>query len=161
MNDTLKIDDIDKEIIKILQDNFPLTSRPYLEAAKKIGISEEEVLERIKRLKELGVVRRISANIRHRLVGIKANAMVAWKVPKEKVEEVGKMLASFSEVTHCYEREIVPNKWEFNVFTMIHGYSKDEVEEIVRKISEKVGIKDYIMLYSVKEYKKTYKKFGG
>ncbi len=155
------LDDTDKKIIRILQDNFPLTSRPYLEAAKKLGISEEEVIKRIKRLKKLGIVRRISANVRHRLIGIKANAMVAWKVPEEKVEEVGKMLASFSEVTHCYERETVKGVWDYNIFTMIHGYTKDEVEEIVRKISEKIGIKDYIMLYSVKEYKKTYKKYEG
>ena len=156
-----EIDDIDKKIIKVLQDNFPLTSRPYLEAAKKIGVDEEEIIERIKRLKELGIVRRISANVRHRKIGIKANAMIAWKVPESMVEEVGRKLASFEEVTHCYERETIPEKWDYNVFTMIHGYSKDEVEKIVREISEKVGIKDYIILYSVKEYKKTYKKFEG
>ncbi len=99
--------------------------------------------------------------MRHRKIGIKANAMIAWKVPESMVEEVGRKLASFEEVTHCYERETIPEKWDYNVFTMIHGYSKDEVEKIVREISEKVGIKDYIILYSVKEYKKTYKKFEG
>jgi DNA-binding Lrp family transcriptional regulator len=154
------LDNTDKEILKILQDNVPLVSRPFLEVAEKLEISEEEVIKRIKRMMREGIVRRFSASIRHRKLGILANPLVAWKVPKERVEEVGKRLASFREVTHCYERAIIPGKWEYNVYTMIHGYDKKSAEKIAKKLSCAVGIKDYELLYSSKEFKKIYKRYG-
>ncbi|MEE9593898.1 MAG: hypothetical protein V3V92_00700, partial [Candidatus Hydrothermarchaeales archaeon] len=104
--------------------------------------------------------RRFSASIRHRKLGITANPMIGWKVPSERVEEVGEKMASFEEVTHCYERPIVPGKWEYNVFTMVHGYDKKSVEETAKRISEETDVKDYRLLYSTKEYKKTYKKYS-
>ena len=154
------LDNTDKEILKILQDNVPLVSRPFLEVAEKLETNEEEVIRRIKKMMREGIVRRFSASIRHRKLGILANPLVAWKVPKERVEEVGKKLASFEEVTHCYERAIIPGKWEYNVYTMIHGYDKKSVEKIVKKLSCAVGIKDYELFYSSKEFKKTYKRYG-
>lgn len=154
------MDNTDKEILKILQDSVPLVSRPFLEVAKKLEISEEEVIRRIKKMMSEGIVRRFSASMRHRKLGILANPLVVWKVPEERVEEVGKKLASLREVTHCYERATVPGKWEYNVYTMIHGYDKKSVEQIAKKLSNAVGIKNYELLYSSKEFKKTYKRYG-
>ncbi|MBI5254147.1 MAG: Lrp/AsnC family transcriptional regulator [Euryarchaeota archaeon] len=154
------MDETDREILKILQDDIPLVSRPFLEVAKKFEISEEEVIRRIKKMMSEGIVRRFSASIRHRKLGITANPLVAWKVPERRVEEVGEKLASFEEVTHCYERAIIPGKWEYNVYTMIHGYDRDDVKKTAEKLSDAIGIKDYELLYSSKEFKKTYKRYG-
>jgi DNA-binding Lrp family transcriptional regulator len=156
----VKLDDIDKKILIALQDNVPLVPRPFLVVGNELGLSEDEVIRRVKRMMDDGVVRRFSASIRHRKLGITANPMVAWKVPSDRVEEVGKKMASFEEVTHCYERPIVPGKWEYNLFTMIHGYDRKSVEEITKRISEATGISDYNLLYSIKEYKKTYKRYA-
>lgn len=154
------MDETDREILKILQDDVPLVSRPFLEVAKKLDIKEEEVIRRIKKMMSEGIVRRFSASIRHRKLGITANPLVAWKVPERRVEEVGEKLASFEEVTHCYERAIIPGKWEYNVYTMIHGYDRDDVKKTAKKLSDAIGIKDYELLYSSKEFKKTYKRYG-
>ncbi len=154
------MDETDREILKILQDDVPLISRPFLEVAKKLDIKEEEVIRRIKKMMSEGIVRRFSASIRHRKLGITANPLVAWKVPERRVEEVGEKLASFEEVTHCYERAIIPGKWKYNIYTMIHGYDRDDVKKTAKKLSDAVGIKDYELLYSSKEFKKTYKRYG-
>lgn len=155
----MSLDALDRQILLMLQDNFPLVSRPFILTAEKLGVSEEEVLRRVQRMIDEGIVRRFSASVRHRKLGISANPMCAWKVPKERVEEVGNKMAAFEEVTHCYERPTVKGKWEYNVFTMLHGYDRAGVEKTVKKISEATGIKDYKLLYSTKEYKKTYKRF--
>ena len=155
----MKLDETDAAILRIMQDNVPLVLRPFLTVAEKLGIREGEVIERVQKMVDSGVVRRFSASMRHRKLGIKANPLIAWRVPGEKIEEVGNRLASYEEVTHCYERPLVPGKWEYNLYTMIHGYDKESVEKLVGKLSKAVGIKDYLMLYSSREYKKTYKRY--
>ncbi len=155
----MKLDETDEAILRIMQDDIPLVSRPFLMVAEKLGIPEGEVMRRVQKMVDSGVVRRFSASIRHRKLGIKANPLMAWRVPEERVEEAGNKLASFEEVTHCYERAIVPGKWEYNLYTMIHGYDKESVEKLAGKLSRAVGIKDYQLLYSSREYKKTYKRY--
>lgn len=155
----MELDEVDKQILGHMQDDIPLVSRPFLVVAEKLGLGEDEVIARVKRMLDEGVVRRFSASIRHRKLGIGMNPMVAWMVPAERVEEVGERMASFEEVTHCYARATVPGKWEYNMFTMVHGYDKGSVEEIAERISKAVGIRDYRMLYSTKEYKKTYRRY--
>ncbi len=155
----MKLDSIDEDILRIMQDDIPLVSRPFKVVADKLGVSEEEVMERVRKMIKAGIVRRFSASIRHRKLGIKANPMIVWKVPEERVEEVGRLFASFDEVTHCYERATAPGKWEYNVYTMIHGYDTGSVEKLAEKLAKAAGLNDYMMLYSVKEYKKTYKRY--
>jgi len=147
-------DDLERRIIHHLQGDLPLTARPYAVLASKVGISEEEVLERIKLLKEQGTLRRFGATLRHQLAGYKANAMVGWYVPEDNMEEIGPLMATFREVSHCYERRI-QGKWKYNLFTMIHGKTKKDCEDIARRIAENTGIKDYVLLLSLKEFKKT------
>jgi DNA-binding Lrp family transcriptional regulator len=155
------MDDLDREILIRLQDDIPLVSRPFRVVAEGLGIDEGEVIERIRRMKEEGIVRRLSASLRHRKLGIGANALCIWKVPEERVEEVGRRMASFEEVTHCYERPIVPGKWEYNLFTMVHGYDRESVEAIIERIAKAVGIQDYRRLYSTREFKKVYRQYSG
>jgi len=150
-----KLDENDKAILKTLQSGIPLVSQPFAEIANKLGVGEEEVLLRIKQLLDKGVIRRFRASIGHRQVGITANAMIVWKVPRVRVEEVGRKMAEFKEVTHCYERRIIPGRWEYNVFSMVHGRNKKMCKDVAEKISEATGINDYVLIFSEREFKKT------
>jgi DNA-binding Lrp family transcriptional regulator len=148
------LDEVERRIIHYLQGDLPLTSRPFAAVASKVGIGEEELLERIELQKNRGILRRLGANVDHRLVGFRANAMIAWHVPGERVDEVGPLMATFKEVSHCYERK-TQGKWKYNLFTMIHGKSKKHCQGIARSIAEKTGISHYVSLFTIKEYKKT------
>jgi DNA-binding Lrp family transcriptional regulator len=119
-----------------------------------LSIDEEEVLERLSRLIEVEVIRRFSATIGHRALGIVANAMIVWRVLPEDVERVGEIMASFDEVTHCYERPSVP-KWPYNLYSVVHSPSRDECRRVAAEISRKAGILDYQVLFSEREFKKT------
>lgn len=148
------IDALDKKIIQLIQGDLPLDQSPFARLAERIGLSETELIERIVALKEKGVIRRFGATLRHQEAGFSSNAMVAWIVPEERIQEVGKTLAGFQEVTHCYERR--PQKdLKYNLYTMIHGEDKEGCYGIAEKMSQKVGIKDYALLFSEREFKKT------
>ena len=148
------LNDLEKKVIQYLQGDLPLTARPFAVLAEKIGIHEEELLDRIKSLKEQGILRRLGATLYHQRVGFKANAMVAWYVPNDLIDETGFLMATFQEVSHCYQRKI-EEKWRYNLFTMIHGKSKKDCQSICKRIAQKTGIKDYVLLLTLKEYKKT------
>jgi len=148
------IDELDKKIISLIQGDLPLNPRPFAVLAERIGISEDEFVKRARFLKERGVIRRFGATLRHQEAGFSANAMGAWFVPDDKVEEIGLEMAGFREVTHCYQRR--PQKdWKYNLYTMIHGDTEEECHQIARRISRKTGIDDYVLLFSQKEFKKT------
>lgn len=148
------LDDLERRIIRHLQGDLPLTSKPFAVLASRVGISEEELLERIKLQKEEGVLRRLGANLNPQLAGFRANALIAWNVPDDRMDEIGPLMASFREVSHCYERR-TQGKWKYNLFTMIHGKSREDCQGIVRAIAENTGIQDYVSLVTLKEYKKT------
>jgi DNA-binding Lrp family transcriptional regulator len=148
------IDDLDKKVIRLIQGDIPLDPRPFFAMARQIGISEEEFLERVKGLVTRGIIRRFGATLRHQEAGYNSNAMVAWLVPEKRLEEVGKTFAASRQVTHCYHRR--PQKdWPYNLFTMIHGSSRKACREIAARMAETVQIKDYAILFSEKEFKKT------
>jgi DNA-binding Lrp family transcriptional regulator len=148
------MDAIDEQILIATQDGIPLTGSPFRDIAQRLGLSEEEVVERIRLMKEKGMIRRFGASIGHRDIGILANAMCIWNVPEERVEDVGRIMASFPEVTHCYERPRRP-EWEYNLFTMVHSYTREDCEQVAARISKSTGIKDYRLLFSEREFKKT------
>ena len=143
----------EKEVIKITQEDIPLTPRPFRDIGELLGVGEEEVLETLRALKDKGVMRRFSAILFHRKVGFVANGMAVWKVPKEKVADVGLYLASLKSVSHCYERTTV-GRWNYNLFSMIHGRCRDEVLELVEKIGDELGIREKKVLFSRSEFKK-------
>jgi len=148
------IDELDKKIIALTQGDLPLDPRPFLVLAKKIGITEEAFLRRVNEMKRKGVIRRFGATLRHQEAGFNANAMVAWVVPEERVDHVGRTLARFREVTHCYLR--TPQKdWRYNLYTMIHGGSREECRQIAERLSQAADIDDYALLFSDREFKKT------
>jgi DNA-binding Lrp family transcriptional regulator len=148
------IEEIDKKIIRLIQGDLPLEPRPFGVLAEKIGMTEEAFVGRVKALKEKGVIRRFGATLYHQEAGYSSNAMVAWLVPEEKIEETGRMFAGFREVTHCYHRSPQMD-WHYNLYTMIHGDNREACYEIARRMSETVRINDYELLFSEKEFKKT------
>lgn len=148
------IDELDKKVVNLIQGDLPVDQRPFAVMAEKIGITEEEFLKRVKDLKERGIIRRFGATLRHQEAGFSSNAMIAWLVPEDRVEEVGKIMAEFREVTHCYQRRPQKN-WHYNLYTMVHGSNRDECHQIAERMSRSVGINEYELLFSEKEFKKT------
>lgn len=148
------IDDLDKSVIRLIQGDLPVVRRPFAVLADQVGIHEGEFLKRVNRLKTQGILRRFGATLRHQKAGYGANAMVAWLVPDDRIDEVGKKLAQYREVTHCYQRN-PQGDWEYNLFSMVHGSNPEECHDIAEKMSDAVGIKAYELLFSEKEFKKT------
>ena len=121
---------------------------PFREIAMRLGLGPSEVVSRLARLQKNGVIRRFGAKIKPRDIGLCANAMVAWKVPVHRIEEVGSYLSKLSEVTHCYERETVLGKWEYNLYMVMHSQKRESIETAVRKLSHTLGIREYLILFS-------------
>jgi DNA-binding Lrp family transcriptional regulator len=138
----------------MIPQDFPITERPYEEMAANAGVSEEEFLERLEKLKKESVIRRVAAILYHRKVLYTHNAMVVWKVDENETERIGWVMASFPEVSHCYERDN-GGFWEYTLYTMIHGKNMDNCMDTVRRISEKTGIKEFEIFLSKREFKKT------
>jgi DNA-binding Lrp family transcriptional regulator len=150
----MALDNLDKQIIACLQGDIPLTSRPWAQTAKELGISEAELVVRIQAMADSGVMRRFGATLRHQRSGFESNVMVAWNVSEDEAERVGEKLAGYRFVSHCYWRERCGD-FPYNLYSMIHGRSDDECRILVDQMSRETGIKDYAMLYSRKELKKT------
>ena len=148
------INETDKKVIALIQGDLPMDPRPFSVLAKRMGMGEEEFLARIRRLKEQGVIRRFGATLRHQEAGFSSNAMVAWLVPEDKIESVGKAMAGFRQVTHCYHRR--PNRdWKYNLYTMIHADDRAACHQLARHMSRETGVDEYALLFSEKEFKKT------
>lgn len=143
----------EKAICAAVQYDIPLEARPFEILAKGIDIPEEEFIKNIQEFLDKGYIRRFGAALSHRKAGITANGMGVWIVPGEDRERVGKIMASFKEVSHCYERPSFEG-WPYNLFTMIHGKTKEECYATAKNISEATGIKDYKLLFSSQEFKK-------
>ena len=152
------LSDRDKEIIKVLQEDFPLCEEPYKVMAEKVGITEEEFLRQVQKLLDEKKIRKMGAVLRHREAGFKANALCAWNVPPEEIDCVAKIMSNHSAVSHCYDRTTAPN-WNYNLYTMIHAQSREECEKIVSELSAATGIKNFQIMYSKKEWKKTAMKY--
>src|SRR5688500_14731756 len=148
------VTELDKMVIRELQEDLPIEPRPFNALAERISLSEDGLFEAMQSLVERGFMRRMAAILYHRRAGFRANGMGVWAVPEDDVIEIGEVMASFANVSHCYRRPTYPD-WPYNVFTMVHGTSVEQCEEILTAISRKTGVTEYISLYSTREYKKT------
>ena len=148
----------DIRIIKEVQEDFPLVSEPFSMIANKTEISTDVLIERLIRFRSNGIMRRVAAILHHRKAGFRANAMGVWDVPIDKIEDIAPKMAAFKSVSHCYRRPTYPD-WPYSLFTMIHGRSPKDCNNLIKKLSEISGIEKYDALYSSKEYKKTRLKF--
>lgn len=144
----------EKELVRELQKGLPLVSRPFRDIADRFNVSEEEVIAKVKDFLSRGVIRRFGAVVKHQDVGYLANAMVVWPVPEERILEVGRMMSSFPEVTHCYNRPCAP-EWPFTLYTVIHGKKAQDCRSVTDKISSSTGITGYRILFSTAELKKS------
>ena len=148
------LNEMEKRIIAAVQGDIVVTQQPYLEIARSLGLSEAQLLERLADLCRRGVIRRFGATLRHQKSGFAANAMVAWQVDEERVEEVGRLMAGFRQVSHCYRRNPTP-EWPYNLYTMVHARSEEACRQTAQKMSDKTGIAGYALLFSRRELKKT------
>jgi DNA-binding Lrp family transcriptional regulator len=144
----------EKNYIRELQKDLEIIERPFLKSSQKLGITEEQLLEKVKQYEEIGVMRRFAAILRHREVGFTANGMIVWKVPDERIEEVGEKLGAFPQISHCYQRPVYPD-WPYSVFSMVHCKSIADAEELAKQIQKQVEVNDYKILFSSREFKKT------
>jgi len=143
----------ERKIAKLIQGDIPLAKRPFKRIGEETGLSEEEVIGTINDLKKKEIIRKFGAILRHQKVGIVKNAMVIWAVPEERCEAIGNILTSLREITHCYER-VPPFEGEYNLFAMMH-FRDNDPERLIQEISLRTGIKDYIILETEEEFKKS------
>ena len=146
--------EIEKRVVAAVQDDMPVCPRPYAEIARRIGLEEAELLETLSRLCQRGVIRRFGATLRHQQSGYRANAMTAWRVPEERVEQVGRLMAASTHVSHCYRRNPAPD-WPYNLYTMIHAADEQQCRNIAAELSQRAEVTDYALLFSRRELKKT------
>src|ERR671919_363952 len=153
--DPIELSDEDVTTVRATQGPMPVVSEPYAPAAERLGTSQDEVLRRLESLREREGLRRVAAILYHRRAGFSANGMGVWKVPDEKILEVGTRMAAVRGISHCYQRPTYPD-WPYSVFTMAHGRSKEECDAILDSIARECGIDgdDRAVLYSSTEYKK-------
>lgn len=149
----------ERALIRALQDDLPAGARPFAHVAGRLAeqgcdVDESWVVDRTRDWVSAGVIRRFGAAIRHHATGFTANAMGVWDCPPERIEDAGRTMAGFAEVSHCYQRPNVPS-WPHDLYTMIHGRSREECEDVAARIREATGLPDARLLYSVREFKKT------
>lgn len=152
---TSKFDPGDKEkgLMKKIQGDIPFASRPFLEISGETGLSESEVISAVREMIEDKVIRRFGAIVRHQKAGFTENSILLASAGDESPEKIGQQLASFREVSHCYQRE--PQfLGRYGIFAMVHA-RQGEMEGLVKKIVSHAGIKDYLLLHSAAEFKKT------
>lgn len=144
----------DRSLIRVIQDPLTLEENPFAPVAAKLGWSETNILRGIKSLLDRGIIRRLGAALRHRHIGMVANAMAVWQVPEADAPRVGNLLAASPHVSHCYQR-LAPPEFPFNLYAMIHGENRDFCEEVADRLSREAGISGYQLLFSNAELKKS------
>ena len=146
--------ELEKKIIASIQEDIAVVERPFLDIAQKLGLPEETLLESLKSLCRRGFIRRFGATLRHQKTGFTANAMVAWQVGEDRIDEVGNKMASFRQVSHCYRRNPTVS-WPYNLYTMIHANDKAACRQIAHEMSRAAAVENYTLLFSRRELKKT------
>jgi DNA-binding Lrp family transcriptional regulator len=151
--EAIALSDADVAVIRAAQGPMDVVPEPYAAAAAELGLSQARLFERLESLRERRALRRVAAILFHRRAGFSANGMGVWRVPDERIMELGPRMASFRGISHCYQRPTYRD-WPYSVFTMAHGRSKEECDAILDSIAEDTGIEDRRTLYSSTEFKK-------
>ena len=149
------IDDLDFRLLAAVQAGLPIAPRPYAGIAEQLGVSEQALLERLKFLKELGLIKRWGVVVKHRQLGYRANAMIVLDVPDHLVGEFGRKLSQQSYINLCYQRPRQGQLWPYNLYCMRHGKSRDTVLAQWRESVEACGLADfsYEILFSRRCFK--------
>ena len=149
----IKITPKHTEVIKLLQNDIDIISEPFKKIITELNLSYKEFFQVVDELQRSGLMRRFASILNHRKAGFNANAMVVWNISEQNGEEIGKTAASFSAVSHCYLRPKYDN-WQYNLFTMIHGKTKEDTNAVIASIQKEIGCDDFMPLYSTREFKK-------
>ncbi|MBF8437791.1 AsnC family transcriptional regulator [Halanaerobiaceae bacterium Z-7014] len=157
--DIYRPDQLDRNIIALLQEDIELVARPFKVIADSCGCGEDEVLARLKQMKEAGALKRIAPLLYHRRSGYQANGMVVWKMAGSEIDEAGYQLAAFDQVSHCYHRPAYPPDWPFNLYAMTHAKTQAGLEATAEEMAEEIGNKNYQIIYSLEEFKKSSMKY--
>ena len=161
-NELKLLDDTDRRIIQATQAGLPLSARPYHAIAEQLGMDPADVMQRMQRMLDMGIIRRIGAVPNHYALGYRANGMTVWDVADEHIDELGTRIGQLECVTHCYQRPRHLPDWPYNLFAMVHGKTREEVEEKARLIAEVLGEASHgnDILYSSRILKKTGLRIG-
>jgi DNA-binding Lrp family transcriptional regulator len=146
-------DEFDVAVIRALQGDMPVVEEPYAPAAAAVGIAQDRFLAHLRQMQERRLLRRVAAILFHRRAGFSANGMGVWKVPDERIMEIGPRMAAFRGISHCYQRPTYAD-WPYSIFTMAHGRSKEECDAILDSIAAQTGVDERATLYSSTEFKK-------
>lgn len=157
------MDETDRRIVLATQAGLPLVSRPYHAVAEQLGLVPEEVMVRMEKMLAAGVIRRIGAVPNHYALGYQANGMTVWDVDDARVSALGAQVGALEFVSHCYRRPRRLPEWPYNLFAMVHGRDRAEVEEKAARIADLLGdaCSGHDVLYSSRILKKTGLRFGG
>ncbi|WP_026603452.1 siroheme decarboxylase subunit beta [Methylomonas sp. 11b] len=137
------IDAIDYQLIAAVQAGLPIAARPYAAIAEQLAITEQEVIERLARLKTQGLIKRWGVVVKHRQLGYRANAMIVMDVPDERVARVGALISQQACVNLCYQRPRQGDVWPYNLYCMIHGKSREVVLEQWAELRHDCNLSDY------------------
>jgi siroheme decarboxylase len=151
--EAIELSELDYAVIRATQGPMEVVPEPFDAAATELGITQDALFEHLESMRERRALRRVAAILFHRRAGFSANGMGVWRVPEERILELGPRMASFRGISHCYQRPTYAD-WPYSVFTMAHGRSKEECDAILDSIAEDTGIEDRRTLYSSTEFKK-------
>ena len=143
----------DKKLVVRLQEGLPIVKAPWEKIAVSLQIDEETLFSGIRRLKDTGVIKRISAVLRHRKLGFRANGMACFRVPENRIAAAGRCLAKYREVSHCYQRKTYPD-WQYALFAMVHKNKEKECRSLIEEMALKIECRDFLVLFSAREFKK-------
>ncbi len=151
------LDPTDRRIVKATQAGLPLTPAPYAAVAEALALTEAEVIARLASMQERGIVRRIAVAPNHYALGMTANGMSVWDVADDRISELGAQVGALPFVTHCYQRPRALPGWPYNLFAMLHGGSRAEVEAKRGEVAALLGTacRSHDILYSTRILKKT------
>ena len=159
----MNLSELDRAIVRETQGGLPLVPEPYAAVAEALGVSEAEVTERMNAMQDAGVIRRVAVAPNHYRLGMKANGMTVWDVDDAEAEALGAQVGALDFVSHCYLRPRALPVWPYNLFAMVHGPNRDEVEakrgEIVTLLGAACRASD--TLYSRRILKKTGLRLAG
>ncbi len=137
------IDPTDLQLIVSIQEGLPIISRPYAYIAEQLALDEAEVIERLNRLKQQGLIKRLGVIVKHKRLGYQSNAMVVFDIPNEFVSEKGQQISQLEFINLCYLRPRQGKQWPYNLFCMIHGKSREKVLQQIEQLIDCCGVESY------------------
>lgn len=148
-----RVSDEDLALLCAMENGLQIAPRPYADLAERLGTSEEEVIERLRKLLDDGIVKRLGLIVRHRELGYTANGMVVWDIGDDRVDEIGEAFAKYPFVTLCYRRPRRRPDWPYNLFCMIHGRDRETVLSQIGELRDRADNPPMDVLFSRRRFK--------